>query len=161
MLMKKIVVLGCFSVMITLCSCGRLQQYSAGDRQASAEEQGVDNTSNILASRVFYGTDKIHKVAGGQLLFDYLLDEEIGQYMDWQDIIYMQNAVLQTPVNAKFTWTNARRKVTYTVRPTGITYNAVTHQYCRSYTLVVKVKDQIERTSGRVCHEADGRWHVA
>jgi len=158
--MKKMVAVGYISViMVGLSGCDSIQQIMTRN-QASTEQKNVDSTSNILASRVFYGSDKLNHVAGGQLLFDYLLEKEIGQYMDWQDIICMQSAVLQTPVHTKFVWTNARRKVTYIVRPTEVTYNSVTHQYCRRYEMIVKTKDQIEKTSGRVCHETDGRWHV-
>jgi surface antigen len=161
--MKKMLIAGCIgTLMVGLSSCNSIQQYIARHHNASSDQEEATDTatSNILASRVFYGTDKMHQIAGGQLLFDYLLDQEIGQYMDWQDIVRMQNAVLQTPVHVNYNWTNSRRHVSYTVRPTAITYNSATHRYCRSYQMLVKVKDRIEHAAGRVCHDSDGRWHV-
>lgn len=159
--MKNILMIACVGVMmIGLSSCSSIEQMMTRNHQETTKQNGVDSTSNILASRLFYGSDQMNHVAGGKLLFDYLLDEEIGQYMDWKDIVCMQNAVLQTPVHTNFTWTNSRRGVTYIVRPIEVTYNSVTHRYCRRYQLVVKTKTQIEKTFGHVCHESDGRWHI-
>lgn len=159
--MRNILTVACIGVLaIGLSSCSGIQQMMKRDHQKTTEQNGVDSTSNILASRLFYGRDELDHVAGGQLLFDYLLDEEIGQYMDWKDIVCMQNAVLETPIHTNFTWINTRRGVTYIVRPIEVSYDSVSHRYCRRYQLVVKTKRQLEKTFGHVCHESDGQWHV-
>jgi surface antigen len=158
--MKKMITISLVLITIGLSSCARMKYMFKQTDMSTEQAQKISDTSNILASRVFYGADKTQHIAGGKPLFDYLLDEEIGQYMDWQDIINMQDAVLQTPVHSHYAWTNKRRHVTYIVHPMAITYNSITHEYCRYYEMLIKVKHQIEKTSGRVCHEVDGRWHV-
>lgn len=159
--MRNILMVACASVMIMgFSSCATVQQSPTDDHQDIKKQNAVDSTSNILASQLFYGSDQTDHVVGGKLLFDYLLDEKVGEYMDWKDIICMQKAVLQTPIHANFTWTNTRRGVIYTVRPIEVTYNSVSHRYCRRYQMIVKKQYQIEKIFGHVCHESDGRWHV-
>ena len=165
--MKKIYSMGLLSIVtLMLLGCSHISQFMKDHHMTSKSQeiaqpnQNTTSTSNILASRVFYGTDKTDRLAGGKPLFDYLLDEKIGQYMDWQDIIRMQNAILQTPVHRSVTWRNTRRGVTYTVRPTEVNYNSVKRQYCRRYEIMVKTLRQIEKKYGHVCHDSDGHWYV-
>jgi surface antigen len=147
-------------LMFMLSGCG-MKEYMVTRHEAKiALHNNQNDTSQILASRLFFGSNQRTAAAGGKLLFDYLLDEPIGQYMDWKDIIYMQNAVLNTPIHSSYMWKNKRRGVTYTVKLIQLTYGTQTHRYCRRYALTVKAQNEIEKTFGLVCHDLNGQWHV-
>ncbi|OGT47316.1 MAG: hypothetical protein A3E82_07515 [Gammaproteobacteria bacterium RIFCSPHIGHO2_12_FULL_38_11] len=106
----------------------------------------------------------VYGVIGGALLGG-IIGDQVGQYMDRQDRINMQSAIINTPVNQEATWTSDKagpngRPVTYTVKPIK-NYQSSSHRYCREYQTIVTVNGKTQKAYGRACRQADGSWKIA
>lgn len=114
----------------------------------------------LLGTAIFH-----NQVAGaiGGALVGGIVGNQIGQYMDRQDKINMQSAIINTPVNQEATWTSNKagpngQPVTYTVRPTK-NYTS-DHRYCREYQTTVTVGGKVQQAYGRACRQPDGSWKI-
>jgi hypothetical protein len=67
--MKKCLRLGFFNiiVMFMLSGCAGIKQYVNKRHEEALAGQNANTTSSVLASRVFYGSNKMDHIAGGQL----------------------------------------------------------------------------------------------
>jgi len=148
---KSIVFFNVVILVIFLTSCTVMKK--------PIQQNGVNVTTNdVLNSQVFNGVG-IQKVAGGQLLRG-LFTQEINKYMDRQDAVNLQNAILTSPVGKKVTWQNNRRKVSYTVRVLHRRKRTKAHLYCRVYETIVIAKGETEKAIGTVCKDVHGHWHL-
>lgn len=111
----------------------------------------------LLGSQFGGGSGKIFTTVGGALVGG-LLGGQIGKYMDQQDQMNMQNAIVNTPVNQSATWTNTQTSTTYTVTPTkNFNQNG---EYCREYQTTVTVSGKAQKAYGTACRQPDGSWHI-
>lgn len=112
------------------------------------------------------GTAIFHnQVAGaiGGALVGGVIGDQIGQYMDRQDKINMQSAIVNTPVNQEATWTSNNegpngQPVTYTVKP--LKNYTSGHRYCREYQTTVTVGGKAQQAYGKACRQPDGSWKI-
>src|SRR3989339_484421 len=134
-------------LMLFLTSCAKRQNLSG--------ENGVTlTTADVLSSQTFNG-DSVQDVVGGQLLSG-LFDQKINRYMDRQDAVNLQNAMLTSPVGKKVTWRNQMRQVTYTVQVRRIHKNHQAHETCRDYEITMMKQGTIEKAIGSVCQDIHG-----
>lgn len=112
----------------------------------------------ILGGMLFHGDGQVAGVIGGTLLGG-LLGSRVGAYMDRQDQINMQRAIIHTPVDQEATWTNKRRHATYTVTPLR-NYHGKNGRYCREYQTTVTVNGKKQSAYGKACRQPDGSWHI-
>ncbi|MCX7120865.1 MAG: glycine zipper domain-containing protein [Gammaproteobacteria bacterium] len=105
----------------------------------------------------------VYGIIGGALLGG-IIGNQVGQYMDRQDKINMQSAIINTPVNREATWTSDKAgpngtPVTYTVKPIK-NYHSPSHQYCREYQTTVTVAGKDQKAYGKACRQPDGSWKI-
>lgn len=111
----------------------------------------------LLGAAAFHGEGAWLGVLGGALVGG-IVGNQIGQYMDRQDVANMRSAIVSTPVGQESSWTNERQHATYTVRPIK---NYHSHgRYCREYQTKVKIGGRIRNAYGRACRMSDGSWKV-
>ena len=111
----------------------------------------------LLGAAFFHGSGAWIGVLGGALIGG-IVGDQIGQYMDRQDEINMQNAIVQTPVGQEATWTNEHRRITYTVRP--IKNYRSKGRYCREYQTKVNIGGKLRTAYGTACRMPDGAWKI-
>src|SRR3990167_187884 len=111
----------------------------------------------LLGAAFFHGEGAWIGILGGALIGG-IVGNEVGKYMDRQDEINMQNAIVNTPVGEEASWTNERRDVTYTVRPIRNYHSR--GRYCREYQTRVKIGGQWRNAYGKACRQPDGSWQV-
>lgn len=114
----------------------------------------------LLGTAIFH-----NQVAGaiGGALIGGVIGDQIGQYMDRQDKINMQSAIVNTPVNQEATWTSNNegpngQPVTYTVKP--LKNYTSRHRYCREYQTTVTVGGKAQQAYGKACRQPDGSWKI-
>lgn len=114
----------------------------------------------LLGTAIFH-----NQVAGaiGGALVGGIVGNQIGQYMDRQDEINMQSAIVNTPVNHQASWTSDKagpngQPVTYTVRPVRV--YTVAHRYCREYQTTVTIGGEVKKAYGKACRQPDGSWKI-
>lgn len=117
----------------------------------------------LIGNQIFHGRNAFAGVLAGALVGG-IIGNRIGNYMDQQDRINMQSAIINTPVNQQASWTNTHagpdgQPVTYTVRPVrNYTYE---NRYCREYQTTVTVGGKMQRAYGKACRQPDGSWKIA
>jgi surface antigen len=115
----------------------------------------------LLGTAIFH-----NQVAGaiGGALVGGVIGNQVGQYMDRQDKINMQSAIVNTPVNQEATWTSDKagpngRPVTYTVKP--VRNYTSHHRYCREYQTTITVGGKAKQPAyGKACRQPDGSWKI-
>lgn len=121
-------------------------------QQVGAVTGGV--AGGFLGSQMFRGEPVIGAVGGA--IIGTLVGGAIGQYMDQQDRINAQQAMIRTPIGQEAVWTNPKTKTSYTVRPTREYQRG--RSYCREAQILIDGGKQKAYTT--VCRGPDGRWHV-
>lgn len=118
----------------------------------------------LIGNELFHGRNAFAGVIAGALVGG-LIGNQVGEYMDRQDRINMQSAIINTPVNQQATWTSDHpgpngQRVTYTVRPVRNYYTPRRHLYCREYQTTVIIGGQPKRAFGKACRMPDGSWKM-
>lgn len=116
----------------------------------------------LIASQLFHGDGAFAGVVAGALIGG-IVGNKVGNYMDQQDRINMENAIIHTPVNQQARWTSKRpgpqgQRVTYEVRPVRVTHRH--NRYCREYRTTVIIGGRRESAFGRACRMSDGQWKI-
>src|SRR3990167_9241037 len=110
----------------------------------------------LIGNQIFHGQNAFAGVLAGALVGG-IVGNQIGQYMDRQDKINMQSAIVNTPVNQEATWTSDKagpngQPVTYTVKPVK-NYTSRHHHYCREYQTTVTVGGKVQQAYGKACRQ--------
>jgi surface antigen len=148
--MKKIAVVT-LSCSIFLSGCAQVTNEGVGTVTG-----GV--VGGLLGSQFGGGAGKVAAAAGGALLGAFL-GGRIGQYMDRQDKMQMQNALETAPVGKSVGWTNPDNGNQYRVEPTRTYYD--NEQPCREYITHANIGGKSQQIYGKACRQADGSWRVA
>lgn len=116
----------------------------------------------LIGNELFHGKNAFAGVLAGALVGG-IVGNKIGNYMDEQDKINMQSAIVNTPVNQQATWTSNNagpngQPVTYTVKP--VKNYTSDHRYCREYQTTVTVGGKAQQAYGKACRQPDGSWKV-
>lgn len=154
--MKKWVLAGMLAVMaVDMAGC------TPGNNVPGATAAGA-LAGGLIGNQIFSGKNAFAGVLAGALVGG-IVGNQIGQYMDRQDKINMQSAIINTPVNQEASWTSDKagpngQPVTYTVRPVK-SYHT-NHGYCREYQTVVTVGGEAKKAYGKACRKPDGSWKI-
>lgn len=148
--MKKIIT---SLAVISMISIG-LAGCAPGQNTPGATVVGAA-TGGLLGAAIFNGS--VAGVIGGALVGG-VVGNLVGQSMDRQDEIYMQNAIVNTPVDQDYTWTNNRTHNVYIVRPVGQYY--ANGRICRRYRTRINIGGTWRTAYGRACRMPNGRWSV-
>ena len=111
----------------------------------------------LLGSQFGRGQGQVAAAIAGAVVGGYI-GNRIGSYMDRQDKLNYQQAVVSTPVGQEATWTNHKTHATYTVRPVK-QYHADGH-ICRRYRTTVMIDGRQRQAYGRACKDANGHWRI-
>ncbi len=156
--MKKWLLAGMLTVMaVEIVGC------TPGNNTMGATGAGA-LAGGLIGNELFHGKNAFAGVLAGALVGG-IVGNQIGQYMDRQDKINMQSAIINTPVNQQASWTSDKagpngQPVTYTVRPVR-NYKTASHQYCREYQTTVTVGGEAKKAYGKACRQPDGSWKIA
>ncbi len=118
----------------------------------------------LIGNQIFHGKNAFAGVIAGALIGG-VIGNQIGQYMDRQDKINMQSAIINTPVGQQASWTsnqagpNNSAPVTYTVKPVKA-YQNTSNQYCREYQTTIVVEGKTQQAYGKACRTPDGQWKI-
>ena len=112
----------------------------------------------LLGSQFGGGAGQVAAAAGGAVLGAFL-GGRIGQYMDRQDRLALQNALETAPVGRAVAWKNPDNGNRYSVKPTRTYYHQA--QPCREYITTAIIGGKSEQIHGKACRQADGSWKVA
>lgn len=148
--MKKLIVASTVSFSIFMSSCANVTNEGVGTVTG-----GV--VGGLIGSQFGSGAGQVAAAAGGALLGAYL-GGRIGQYMDRQDRMQMQQALETAPTGKDVVWTNPDSGYQYTVRPTRTYY--VSQQPCREYITHAVIGGKNQQIYGKACRQADGSWRV-
>ena len=113
----------------------------------------------LLGAALFHGSGAWVGILAGTLIGG-AIGNQVGRYMDRQDALNMQSAVINTPVGKQATWTNRRTKVAYTVRPVR-NYHNNHGRYCREYQTTAIIGGKPRHMYGHACRMPDGQWKAA
>lgn len=118
----------------------------------------------LIGNELFHGKNAFAGVLAGALVGG-IIGDQIGQYMDRQDKINMQSAIINTPVNQEASWTSDKagpggQPVTYTVKPVRNYYTPERHRYCREYQTTVTIGGKVQQAYGKACRQPDGSWKI-
>lgn len=155
--MKKWILVGVLSMMtIDMTGC------TPGNNTPGATAAGA-LAGGLIGNQIFSGKNAFAGVLAGALIGG-IVGNQVGQYMDRQDQINMQSAIINTPVDQEASWTSDRpgpngQPVTYTVRPTRV-YRTLNHRYCREYQTTVSIGGQLKKAYGKACRKPDGSWRI-
>ena len=147
-------------VTLALVSAVLMSSCTPGNNTGGATAVGAA-TGGLVASQFFHGSGSAAGVIAGTILGG-MIGNNVGQYMDRQDRINMQNAIVQTPVGQQASWTNSK-DVTYQVRPIKNYYaHTKTHKraYCREYQTKITVNGKVQSAYGKACRQPDGSWKI-
>ncbi len=147
--MKKMMMVLLPSVLL-LSSCAPVDNEMVGTVAG-----GV--AGGLLGSTIGGGAGKVAAIAGGTVLGAFL-GGKIGQYMDRQDKILMQQALETAPVGKTVSWKNPDNGNQYSVRPTKTYYRQ--DEPCREYTTHAIIGGKSQEIYGTACRKADGAWQV-
>lgn len=148
--MKKIIVITLMSSFL-LSACGPVNNEGVGTVTGAV-------VGGLVGSRFGGGAGKVAAAAGGAVLGAFL-GGRIGQYMDRQDRMQVQQALETAPVGRPVHWNNPDNGNQYTVIPTRTYY--VSQQPCREYTTRAIIGGKSQQIYGKACRQADGSWQVA
>lgn len=149
--MKKLIAL----LLVSALTFG-LVGCSEGNNTGGATAVGA-LAGGLLGSQFGGGSGQVAAAIGGAVLGGYV-GNQVGQYMDRQDRMNMQSAIINTPVGQQASWTNSESNVTYQVRPTRNYHKG--SSYCREYQTRVQIKGQWKNAYGRACRQPDGSWKI-
>ena|SRR3990167_3061635 len=150
--MKKTIILALVLSLTTASLVG----CTPGNNVPGATIAGA-TAGGLLGSALFHGPGAFAGVVGGALLGG-IIGDQIGQAMDRQDRVNMQNAIVHTPINEEAQWTNPKTNVTYQVRP--IKNYRSQGRYCREYQTRVQIGGEWKKAYGRACRQPDGTWKI-
>ena len=156
--MKKWLIVGLLSIaVVDLSGC------TPGNNVPGATGAGA-LAGGLIGNQLFHGRNAFAGVLAGALIGG-IVGNRIGNYMDRQDRINMQSAIIHTPVNQEATWTSDRRgpngqPVTYSVRPVKAYYRDNHRRYCREYRTTVHIGGRKQTAYGRACRMPDGQWKI-
>ncbi len=128
-----------------------------GDNTPGATVAGAA-AGGLLGAAAFGGSSAQWVGIVGGALIGSVVGNQIGKYMDRQDHVNMQNAIVHTPVGSQAQWTNKKSNVTYTVQP--IKDYKSNGRYCREYQTKVLINGKLQKGYGRACREPDGSWKI-
>lgn len=154
--MKKWLIISVISSSVVVASC------TPGNNVPGSTAVGAV-AGGLIGNELFHGRNAFAGVIAGALIGG-IVGNQIGQYMDRQDKINMQSAIINTPVNQEATWTSDSpgpngQPVTYTVKPVK-TYYTNRHRYCREYQTTVNVGGKAQQAYGKACRMPDGQWKI-
>lgn len=141
-------VLLCVSSLVAGCAPG---QNEAGATVAGAAAGG------LLGAAAFHGQNAWLGVVGSAVAGG-IIGNQIGQYMDRQDLANMNSALTRVREGDQASWTNRRTKATYTVTPVK-SYRSQ-GRYCREYQTTINVGGKNQQAYGRACRMPDGQWRI-
>ncbi|KPJ67924.1 MAG: hypothetical protein AMJ43_02300 [Coxiella sp. DG_40] len=147
----KFLLIALFTVVLVACAT-QPGQPGFTKQQVGAVTGGV--AGGYLGSQMF-GGEPVAGAIGGAII-GTLVGGAIGQYMDQQDRINAQQAMIRTPVGQEAVWTNTNTGTSYVVRPTREYQEGQT--YCREAQILIN--DGKEKAYTTVCRGSDGRWYV-
>ena len=147
--MKKLIVVT-LSVSVLLLGCAQVNNEGVGSLAG-----GV--VGGLLGSQIGGGSGKVAAAAGGAVLGAFL-GGRIGEYMDRQDRLQMQQALETSPTGKSVSWQNPDNGNRYTVKPTRTYYRHETP--CREYITYAMIGGKKEQIYGRACRQGDGSWKV-
>jgi len=150
--MKKILIL---ASVFTMASAG-LVGCTPGNNVPGATFAGA-TAGGLVGSALFHGSGSFAGVVAGALIGG-IIGNQIGQAMDRQDKVNMQNAIIHTPVGKQAQWSNPKSNITYQVRPVKNYHSK--GRYCREYQTRVKIKGEWKQAYGRACRQPDGSWKI-
>ena len=155
--MKKIVLVAVMGVMLfELSGC------TPGNNVPGATAAGA-LAGGLVGNQIFGGEKNGFAGVLAGALIGGVIGNRIGNYMDAQDRVNMQSAIVNTPVNQEASWTSDKagpngKPVTYAVRP--IRDYKVHHRYCREYQTTVTVGGDVKKAYGKACRQPDGSWKI-
>ena len=126
-----------------------------GNNTAGATAAGA--VAGGLVGSAIFGSSTAGIIGGA--LVGGIVGNQIGNYMDRQDQLNMQNAVSNVPVGQQAQWTNQKNGAQYTVRPVK-NYTSSSHAYCREYQTTVTVDGKTQKAYGKACRQPDGSWKM-
>ena len=145
----KITMIGVMGFSLAACSPGN---------NTGGATVGGAAIGGLLGAAAFSGSSAQWVGIVGGALIGSVIGNQIGQYMDRQDQVNMQNAIVHTPVGSEARWTNQKRKITYSVRP--IKNYKSKGRYCREYQTTVTINGKLQKGYGKACREPDGTWRI-
>ncbi len=154
--MRKWVLAGMLAVAaVDMSGC------TPGDNVPGATAAGA-LAGGLIGNQIFSGRNAFAGVLAGALIGG-IVGNRVGNYMDRQDRINMESAIIHTPVNQEATWTSHQagpngRKVTYTVRPVKAYHRG--RRYCREYQTTVRIGGRDEKAFGKACRMPGGQWKI-
>lgn len=147
--MKKLMI-STLSLSVFLASCSQVNNEGVGTVTG-----GV--VGGVIGSQFGSGAGRVAAAAGGALIGAYL-GGRVGQYMDRQDQMRMQQALETAPTGKDVIWTNPDSHNVYTVRATRTYYT--NQQPCREYITHAVIGGKNQQIYGTACRQADGSWRV-
>jgi surface antigen len=111
----------------------------------------------IIASTAFHGHGSTAGIIGGTIV-GALIGSSIGQYMDRQDQLNAEQALIHTPMGQEATWSNQRSGANYTVRPVNVYQTGKRH--CRRALTTITLDNRKSQAYMTVCRTGNGPWYV-
>lgn len=112
----------------------------------------------LLGAAAFHGQGAWLGIVGGALVGS-IVGNQIGRYMDRQDLANMNAALDDTAKGNQASWTNKKSDITYTVTPIK-NYKKQGH-FCREYQTTIVVGGKMQQAYGKACRMSDGQWKIA
>lgn len=111
----------------------------------------------LLGNQIGSGSGQVAATVAGAFV-GAVLGGKIGEYMDKQDMMQVQNALETSPTGKAVSWKNPDSGNQYRVTPTRTYYK--NEQPCREYTTNAIIGGKKEQVYGKACRMADGSWRV-
>lgn len=83
----------------------------------------------------------------------------VGRELDYRDRQRFGYALAEVPPNQPYAWTNPDTGAYWQVTPQDY-YRAPQGQPCREFSVLARVRGQIEETYGTACLQPDGSWRI-
>ena len=111
----------------------------------------------LLGSQIGSGSGQVVATVVGAFA-GAVLGGKIGEHMDRQDKLKMEQALETSPTGKSVRWKNPDSGNQYRVTPTRTYYQK--EQPCREYTTYASIGGKQEQIYGKACRQADGSWRV-
>ena len=149
----KLIIVALFSIAMVACSTGPGSTPTITKSQIGTVAGGAAGAA--IGSQVVSGSGQPYAIAGGAIL-GALLGGSIGKYMDQQDQINAQQAMINVPVGQEAVWNNPNTKTSYAVKPVKEYQSG--SSYCRQAQVSIDQGKQVTYTT--VCRGPDGKWYT-
>ena len=136
------------AVSIGLTGCASMTNEDAG-----VIAGGI--AGGILGSQIGGGSGQVVATGIGVLAGSYL-GGRIGESMDAQDKMRLQNALETSKTGQTVRWTNPDTKAQYVVKPTTTYYQK--NNPCRKFSTTVFMGGEQQIVYGRACRNSSGQW---